>query len=52
MSWTPAARAAAITALLSGFFVETGDVVGDGAVEEFDILGQIADMLAEPVGLH
>ncbi len=47
MSWTPAARAAAIHILAVGLLVEAGDVVGDGAIEEFDVLRQIADVLAE-----
>jgi len=33
-----------------GFGFEAGDIFGDRAGEQFDILGQIADVTAEQVG--
>ena len=47
MSCTPAARAAATIAVARRARVEARDVLGDRAVEQLDVLRQVADVAAE-----
>ena len=50
MSCAPAFFAARDHRLGVGLGRQAGDVLGDGAVEERDVLGQVADVAAEVVG--